>query len=99
MKHRPGDRPIPDVAAQETGPGPPLCVLYHHFFAQADFPGGLTQPVAELDVLDTRPSVRLVKPIQLNKDIAPDGAAAAPEGRGVQRGCLMNEMVRQILIA
>ena len=57
---------------------------------------GAPQPVAELDVLDRRVAEAAVEPAGVEKDRAPDRAAAAPERRGRFAAGLVDVVVQQV---
>lgn len=60
-KPRPGNGPVANIGADQTGEGPPFEMGDLDFRAQPDAASRLFQPKAEFDVLNRRPGVAFVK--------------------------------------
>src|SRR6266496_3832022 len=93
---RPGHRPVADVRPDEGGEGPPLQVGSPKSLVEEDPMTGVSQPVAQLDVLDGPRGASRVEAGHRLEHGAADGAAAGPEGRRLRIALLMHEVMKKV---
>src|SRR5689334_18447122 len=67
-------------------------------FVEQDPVPGFVQADSELDIFNARASVTGIKASHLQKQRAPDSAAAAPKRRGFLAVLLVNEMMEEVAV-
>src|SRR5690606_5839357 len=93
VQDRPGHGPPPQIGDQQSPGGPPLQMLAENLPAVGNSMPGTPQPVAQLNVLNGRRLVGLVKAAMLQEDVPPDRPTGAPEGKRFLGGTQVDEML------
>lgn len=95
----PWNRPVKDIGLDPSAQSPALEVRHLHFLVNVYFVSRLYNPAAEIDVFNTRPWVCFrIEASHSEKDVAANGAAAAPERHGTLFCLLVDKMVGEVFV-